>query len=304
MNLWYYLPALDDILHHLVTSPDFRPENSRVAGGLWTVENWTWFLRTLPAMVAPGICALLLPFSAIGWWRGFPGRRVAVLLFLFVPIVGFSLIIGVRNPEYIAPSVILSLLFAMHGISRVRRVGFRMAIVTVILFLGLSQFWVGVFGFQPIPRLAPQSFSNRLVRAMLSNPTNYIAPLKPAFRDVGDYKLLHRLLSTMFQEDEKATVCILNTSEKMNIDMCYAILSPIFEKKPTCVNVAKLSEPSCIGAFPCDALLVFDDDVGEGKTEALDDMIEADFRKAISLTIFHRIYVHVYLPGDNPHGDT
>ena len=147
-----YLPDVPHILRRLAGNADFDFSNTKIVAGLWTWENWLWFIQR-SVRATPYLWVFVsVPLAVVGWWKFFPGKRTVVFLFAVVPLVFYSFILGTRKVEYLMPSYVVWQLCAVLGVQAFRSKTIRLAFVAVILFLCSSQLWVSFFNLPPIPR--------------------------------------------------------------------------------------------------------------------------------------------------------
>lgn len=198
-NAIYYGHKIPDIVHHLTTHHDFSLDNTRYVAGLWTVENWTWFFRRLPETLHWALWFALAPLALFGWMRVFPTRaaKAAGALFLFFPLVVFSFILGTRYVQYIAPSIVLFVLLAVVGISRISKKALQAVAIVIVVALG----------------------------AMFTEPINF------SNQPTGYYELAPRLFQILDPDKRIRSVGVINLDDHLLYE-ANIMAAPLFADAP------------------------------------------------------------------------
>jgi hypothetical protein len=283
-DLAYYLPKLS----HLTPSQLSVNNNLNFEPGLgvtlWSLKNWTWFASRLTDAVAPAIWVVLTPIAILGWWRSFASRRVTVALFALFPALLYTLIIGTRKIEYIAPSILLFLLCATLGFAQLKRAAIKLPILALILFVGTSQFWWSLDKLSPLPMYPSQTAPNHRVRSLLSDQLIELYP-----GQAGSYALAGRLLDIVLPEERQGRVGCFSVDTKIGL----ASFAPLLENSPTraqVVSLDRLDEPS---VQELDLLLVMERTPSDF---TLPENLSKRFRLVSQLDLFQSETVAVYLP--------
>jgi hypothetical protein len=288
VDLWYYIPKLGEMFHKIFTHPDFQFHDDwgpKVT--LWSWENWTWFFSHLPQAIAPGILLIFVPIAIWAWWK-LPRRRLVVALFTLVPLGFYCLIIGTRQIEFIAPSILLLILFMAFGLSQITDRKLRWPALVFVLVFGFAQFWNGVFHFPPIPFAQHDGTMNRALEKTLS-----FSRIFPDEESLGTYETAHHILPVLFSDDQKRSVGAITLHDWVPRLALVPMLWSVFEDSPAHISTTAFEPPNRAAMHDLDALLVFDD---AKPGDRIPEAIKGKYRTILSLRLYQVYQAHVMLP--------
>ena len=253
---------------------------------LWTAQNWTWFFDRLSLVYAPALWVALLPLAAYGFWRLLPGRRLSAALFLFAPCLFYSLIIGTRKVEYLAPTFVMVLFFGIAGLAKLSNRPAKWAATAFLLIVSVAQFFFTLNNAAPLAMLSAQQFPNRVILRGLSPAEN----IAGKFIDrKGSFELAHRLIEVALP-NKSGAVAVLS---KYDYHKVPAPVVPVLESAPAGTSITELNDPFELSGRRFDLLLYSTD---QGEDFLPPEPIGSLYRKALTLDLWQVDRVHVFLP--------
>lgn len=285
MSLVYYGPKVEHFMPwNLVKGFNFHA-NPQAGVQFWSWANWTWFLRRVPQALPPALAIGLIPFAVYGWWKALVGRRVVTALFVAVPWLLYTLIVGTRKIEYIAPSLVLLLILGVVGIARVQNRVVKWGAVAFVLIVSTAQFFHSLGSPAPLSILAHHSLPNRVASRMLGwTCENLLHPDR-----VGVFDLSRRLAGEVVPPGQKGRMGILIQDENFGAISAW----PLMENAPGRVDIRTFKDVAAMADVPLDLVLWVE---FPWKKDLAAPEIPDRYRYIMTLELWQVDRIKVYLP--------
>ena len=288
LNLKFYLHNVDFFYPSSVLgNADFYAK-SDIGVELWSLENWLWYPTRLPLALAPVIWLFALPLAIFGVLKTLPGRKLDVALFVLVPMGLYSLIIGTRYIEYLIPSLIVVLLFAVAGLAQIQSRPIKMALVAGLLFFSAAQFQVSLYAPDPIPQLSERNSINALIRRVLCPAPDFLG-INSSLGSKGDYKLARRLLPMLLSKKKNPSIALFSDSS----GDIYPTFVPILEGIDFPVRMQAFARDQEVSWERFDLILYAKKRSDKVQPPA---PIREEFAPIVTLDLWQEDRVFVYLP--------
>jgi hypothetical protein len=283
IDLAFYVPQVGFLYDYVAHHEDFSFANRTYSPGLLKADNWLFYVRGLDQWYGPPAWIAVLVLAVLGL-RTLPrATRGRFLAYVLVPPFLYSFIPGTRVPTYVAPSVLVIFSCAVLGLSRLRPVALRFAIVAAIAFTALARFSL-LHGLEPPPVLGP--WTGPAVRALV--PRGEMWP--PEDGNFGDYDRARRLGGMLFPDRDRVRVGLVSATPFPQGPQTAVLVPPFLEFSRRASF--RLVGPSDAGPFH----LVLQTTPRRDDPPPLPDELRPAFRRIGAFAIATRVFVQVYLP--------